>query len=124
MIKLTIRRAQLEAFRQGLTDALYVRLVKDLRLASPQQTASKSDEELRALCSREAPTARTFGIVAEDDLLRYLVLVLRQGPGFGVDAETAWAGSILRRRDLEAHEKLNLIDEHELFGSRDRTRER
>jgi hypothetical protein len=116
VIKLTIRRAQLEAFRQGLIDALHLRLVRDLRRVSPQQTASMSDEELTALCSREGPIARTYGIVAEDDLRRYLVLVLRHGPGFGVHAETSWAGSILRRRDLEAHAKLNLIDEYERFG--------
>ena len=118
---LTIRPAQLEALRQALTDALHFRLVKDLRGACRQQTSSMSDDEMKALCSREIAVARTYEVVAEDDVLRYLVLVVRHGRGFGVDPETAWAGPILRRDDLEAHQKLNLIDEYLRFGHGERS---
>lgn len=118
---LTIRRAQLEAFRKSLTDTLHVRLARDLRSTCPRQTASMSDEELKAFCSREVPVARKYDVVAEDDLRRYLVFVLRYGQGFGADPETGWAGQILQRPDLEAHEKLNLMEEYERFGQGERT---
>jgi hypothetical protein len=121
VILLTIRRAQLDAFRQSLTDRLYLRLVRDLRRLCLARASALSDEELKAFCAREVPAARTRAIIAEDDLLRYLVFVLRYGPGFGEGEDSAWAGAILRRADLAPHEKLNLLDEYERFGQRNRT---
>jgi hypothetical protein len=117
---LVIRKEQLEAFRQSLTEDLRRRLVAHLRSACPAETAALTDEALAGLVDAERTRAREFAIVSEPDLRRYLEFALAHGSAFDMQPETAWAGEILRRRDLEGHEKLNLLDEHQLFSDRGR----
>lgn len=115
---LVIRKEQLEAFRRSLADDLLRRVATDLRRACPLETASLTGDALRTLIEAGRERAREFEIVAEADLRRYLEFTLRTG--FEDQPETAWAVEILRRRDLEPHEKLNALDEYQLFAGRRR----
>jgi hypothetical protein len=117
---LVIRKEQLEAFRRSLADDLLRRVASDLRRACPLETASLTGDALQTLIEAGRERAREFEIVAEEDLRRYLEFTLRHGTGFEVQPETAWAVEILRRRDLEPHERLNALDEYQLFAGRRR----
>jgi hypothetical protein len=117
---LVVRRQQLEAFRRSLTEGLLRRLATDLRRACPIETAAVPGDALRILIEAAMKRAKEFEIVAEADIRRYLPFVFRHGAAFDVQPETAWAVQILRRRDLEPHEKLNALEEYQLFASRRR----
>jgi hypothetical protein len=92
-------------------------MIDYLRRSFPQQTGDMSANELSSLVLRSLDDARSYKLVGEQDLRRYFGFVVRYGPGFGQEPKTAWAKEILYRTDLEAHQKLNLLAEYELFGN-------
>ena len=112
---LTIRREQMEAFSQHSLDQFEAAMIRHLRTRFPAQTEARLDPDLRRMIKDGIGRAAVYGITFENDVKRYLEYMVLYGPEFDQTPETAWAGDILRADDLDGTEKIDRIDEAELF---------
>jgi hypothetical protein len=110
-----IRREQMDVLAQQSLDQFQAAMLRHLRARFPAQTAGRLDPELRAMVHEGIGRAAVYGITLETDVKRYLEWMVVHGPQFDRDPKTAWAGEILRSDDLNGTEKVDRIDEAELF---------
>ena len=104
---LHIREEQLAAMRQSRRDAFVQRAAVHLR-ATRRGAAAMEEEALTEHVRRAIDHAATYGVVAEEDIVRFAALTLRLGPSFDTDGNHAWAVSLLRSQ-LPAAQKLSAI---------------
>ena len=112
---LTVRREQMDALSRYSLEQFEAAMLRHLRARFPEQTVGRLDPELRKLIKEGISQAAVYGITLENDVRRYLECVVLYGPDFDRNPETAWAGEILRSDDLDGTEKIDRIDEAELF---------
>jgi hypothetical protein len=65
--------------------------------------------------------ARKYGVTKEFDVRLYIECLVSLGPKFAKNKDTAWAGVILNRDDIDGTEKMVLINDYLIFelGSRE-----
>jgi len=114
---LTIRKVQIEALSQSMLKHFEDRMIRHLRSSFSEKTMGIGDQELRIIIQSGMSRAESYEVTDETDVERFLDCIMRLGDDFGVNPVTAWAGDILERRDLSGTDKMNLIDEYELFES-------
>ena len=112
---LTIRREQMEALGRQSLQQFEAALLEHLRTRFPTQTDGRLDPELRTMIHDGIDRATVYGITLENDVRRYVEWMVLYGPDFDRNPETAWAGDILRTDDLDGTEKIDRIEEAELF---------
>ena len=111
---LTIRNAQMAAFAESLRNQFERRMETHLRSRFPERAAAYSSANLTGLVRGGIKQAAHYGIELEPDIRRYLELSLEYGPEFDRDPKLPWAAEILNQ-DLDGTEKLQQLDEYELF---------
>ena len=112
---LTIRREQMEALGRYSLDQFEAAMIRHLRTRFPAQTETRIDSDLREMIKNGIGRAAVYDITLENDVKRYLEYMVLYGPEFDQTPQTAWAGDILRADDLDGTEKIDRIDEAELF---------
>ena len=76
---------------------------------------SIDDEDVHMFVNIGVKRANGFGIDGEYDIQRFLECCLIYGEHFGETPESLWAGQILDQDDLSGTEKMDQINDYELF---------
>jgi hypothetical protein len=103
---LVIRHAQVAAFDEELRRASIDRAVRVLRARFPDACAAKCDDDLRALVRHGIARARSYGVVAERDVLKYLGLMAAFGRDFD---ELEWAAPTLRDAGVDPTVRMQVL---------------
>jgi len=112
---LTIRKEQMDVLSHHMlnqfSDSMEVHLMKRY----PEQTKDMSNEQLRELIVNGVEEAEKYGVTDENDVKRFLEYHVEYGRNFGYSPETIWAEQFLNNKDLTGTEKMNEIDNYDLF---------
>lgn len=93
-------------------------LLLRLRQRHAELLAQRSDDELRAGIARMLRKARSFGLVYELDLWRFMEFVMIYGMTLDERADEPWIGATLRRSDIDGTVKMDFLDSIATFGAR------
>lgn len=115
---LKIRATQREALSEYTPRQSENRMVIHLRTNFSEHTKSLSVAELQTTVHLGVGNATSYRITAEDDVRRYLEYVAMYGVDFDTNPLCAWASAILWTPELSGTEKMDRIDEYDLFGPR------
>jgi hypothetical protein len=107
---LTIRADQMEVFDQRALVEYQWSLLDLLRNGNYPEVDELSDAQVLEVIRSGIVGARRYGVELCYDVTRFVEYMIQYGPDFDSDAETAWAGAILRLPDLSGTEKMDRID--------------
>lgn len=113
-----ITKAQAELFAQQ-NECTFVRITAEhlrRRHAEALDKQGVKNEAVEDFVRATMVEAEKYGVINEPDIRFYCECKLLLGPKFDRAAETAWAGEILRRKDIDGAQKMSLIEEHMLFA--------
>lgn len=77
-----------------------------------------SRDQLARVVEYGIQRAARHGVDGEKDVELFIDCMVLLGGNFDSDPATAWAGATLQRRDLTGTEKMAIIHDHLLFGSK------
>ena len=80
-----------------------------------EQTKNLPEHVLREMIRSGINKAETYEVTDEVDVERFLECMVRYGEDFDNDPKTSWAGEILRDEGFNGREKMNRINDYELF---------
>jgi hypothetical protein len=112
---LIIRKEQMEVFRRYVLQQFEDRMVTHLRTACHERLNDMPEAELRTMIQYGIAKADGYGVKAEDDVQRYLELMVVYGSDFDTNPQTSWAGDILRTANLAGSVKIDRMDKYDLF---------
>jgi hypothetical protein len=112
---LKIREEQMKAFVQAVLLGYEDRMVIHLRSSFPEQTKTLPEHALREMIRTGMNKAEVYEVKDETDVERFLECMVRYGEDFDRDPQTSWAGEILRDEGFNGTEKMNQINDYELF---------
>ncbi len=108
---LRIRREQMLAFDAFAYARREAKLVAHARDVWARRSAALSDAALREHVRACVARAEGYGLLSEYEASCFVDLTFAFSPTFDGDAATAWAGEILRDRDLAGWIKCTLLVE-------------
>jgi hypothetical protein len=119
-VPIKIRNEQVAVFTRLFESRFAGKMARHLRETYPREVEKQglTDDGLQQLALRGLTDARTYGIVNEGDVERYIECMLLLGPQFVTDERFPWAGPILRSPGLDGEAKMDRIDEHLVFELR------
>lgn len=109
-----IRKAQIEKLDAEMMRQFGERMLLHLRLIFHLETCSLSDAELREKICTSIVRAKSYGIIAEHDVRRYLESTALYGWELDTHPQTCWAKEILNNNNLDGEEKMDLIEQYGL----------
>jgi hypothetical protein len=112
---LKIRHEQLEVLNQVAFEHFILRMVDHLISTFPEHFDSVDDEDIYSFVNNGVERAKTHGIEGEYDIQRFLECCTVYGENFGEAPESQWAKPFLERADLDGTEKMDQINDYELF---------
>jgi hypothetical protein len=107
---LTIRKEQFEAFKNAKVDDFLKRVVKGIRASYPDETSGISAGDLLKMAREGMERAKRYTIIYEDDLERFITLMVVRGSDFDTDGSNPRIPEILAASDMTADEKLTAIE--------------
>lgn len=110
---LIIRKEQLEVLSQYTLGQFENRMVVHLHTNFSGQI---KENELRTMVQIGIGRAEKYSIIMEDDIRQYLEYMVIYFPDFDTNPKTAWAGEVLRDKNLSGTEKMSKIDNISLFS--------
>lgn len=110
---LMIRSEQIAALGEYMLRQFEARMHHALRADFPAESVELSDEELGEIIREGVERAEGYAVTDETDVERFLELMLRRGRTF--DLTESWANEILTEADLSGTQKMDKIDDYELF---------
>jgi hypothetical protein len=99
LLMLRIRQVQMEALAQHVFDTFIARMEQTIRSSALEKWATATEVELREFILATIDDAEQYGITAELDVERYLVLAARHGRDF---PKQAWALPFFQSNPLAA----------------------
>jgi hypothetical protein len=96
-----IRREQKQAIAAGNRKDFEDRMVAHIRKFFPKHYEELKEENTRLLVDHEIDRAKSWGIVAERDVCKYIDLSLVFGPDFDTDGKQPWAAEILTDKRID-----------------------
>ena len=112
---LHIRPEQMDAFKDDILRKFEDRMAMHLRSQFPEQTQQMEEPELRQMINNGTFRARKYKVTLEPDVCRYLECMVLHGVDFDTNPKTSWAGNILRNKSMSGRDKMNRIDDYEMF---------
>lgn len=112
---IAIRPEQMKTFSEVEIRKFEDRVIVHLQTSFPDQVGGIPEPKLRATIRKSLADASNYNVRDEVDVWRYIEYVVRYGADFDKNPATSWAGEILRNRDLAGTDKMNKIDDHDLF---------
>jgi radical SAM superfamily enzyme with C-terminal helix-hairpin-helix motif len=112
---LKIRDEQMKVFEEASLRNFEDRMVIHFRSNLLEQTKNMSEQDLRELIKMGIDRAELYEVTDEVDVERFLECMVRYGSDFDTDPKTSWAGEILRDESFTGTEKMNQINDYELF---------
>jgi hypothetical protein len=113
----TIRKEQLLVFQKANEKQFQEKMILHLRKVFVEQTAAKSDDDLKTLIEAGIKRARHYKVVLEDDVQRYLECMIFYGPDFDSNPKLKWARVALRARNITGTEKMDFIEKRRKEGA-------
>lgn len=110
-----IRKEQMEVLSKNMVNQFVDNTLIHLRTIFPDQTQDMTDQQLRDMIQAGINEAESYEITDEVDVERFLECIVRYGRDYDTDPKTSWAGEILRDESLTGMEKMNQINDYELF---------
>ena len=112
---LVIRKQQMDVFRNYEIKKFEDRMVLHLRSGFPEQTKTIPEQALREMILTGIDKAESYKVTDEVDVERFLECIMRYGSDFDTDPNISWAAEILRDESFTGTEKMNQINNYELF---------
>ena len=109
---LTIRREQLSALKTYAVVEYERRMVRHIRAHYSDRTRSMDDETMLARIRNALGEARSFKIVREADVTRYIEYHFELGPDFAIAMLPSEARKVLHDERLSAAYKMKVVGEH------------
>jgi hypothetical protein len=106
----------MELFSDYMRHQFEGRMTHHLRARFPDETRAFDEHSLHEVVIWGIRRAEGYGIDFEDDIRRYLEYMMVLSRDFDTNLQTAWAGDILRRRDVDGARKMTEIDNVYLFA--------
>lgn len=113
---LIIRKEQMEVLSRYMVEQFVDRAAAHLRSSFIEQTKALTDDDIRALINSGIEKAEGFDLTIEEDVTRYLELMIIYGKDFDSDPGISWAGEILNAQDLSGAEKIERLDNYIKFN--------
>jgi hypothetical protein len=111
-----IRKTQMKMLSEYTLRQFENRMAVHLRTTFPKQTEDLPEAQLQARIHTGIAHAAQYNVIVEDDVRRYLEYMTMYSVDFDTNPQSAWAGEILRMQNLSGDEKMDCIDEYDLFG--------
>lgn len=108
-----ISQQQMDALGQKSQTHFETRMIEHLRHTFPQQAIRHDDTVLRYFVRASIEMCRTFAIVTEFDVQRFIEYVAIYGRDFPRRADMPWVAKILNDQELTGRLKMDQIDEHD-----------
>jgi hypothetical protein len=112
---ITITQEQMAALGQTMRERFEMRMVAHLRQAFPAMTAGREQPLLLEFVRAGMACAHPYGVVFEYDLQRYLDYMMIYGHDFDLRPDCAWAGTILNAPDMTGSQKMDQMDDYDMF---------
>jgi hypothetical protein len=112
---LVIREEQMEVLSKYMLKQFEDRMVIHLNQNFPDETKNISESDLRETISTSIDKAAKYDVTDETDVERYLEYAVRYDPDFDTNPNLPWATKILGDENLTGTEKMNQLDDYELF---------
>jgi hypothetical protein len=112
---LVMRKEQMDVFGNYEIKKFEDRMVLHLRSSLPEEAETITEEVLRQMIQTGIDKAESYQVTDEVDVERFLECMVRYGSDFDTDPKTSWAGEILRDEGFTGTEKMNQINDYELF---------
>jgi hypothetical protein len=112
---LIIRHVQMKVFEEAALRNYEDRMALHLRSNFSEQTKNATEQELREMIKTGISKAESYQVTDEMDVEGFLEFVVRYGPDFETDPQVFWAVQILQDESLTGTEKMNQMDDYELF---------
>lgn len=111
---LVIRPEQVEVLSQYMLKQFENRMFIHLNKNFPDETQKMSKKELYALIQEGLKQAKQYEVTLENDIRRYLELMVMYGYHLETNPDMARVSEILNIKQLDGTAKMDLIDEREL----------
>jgi hypothetical protein len=112
---LRIRKEQMETM-SGYMLGSYISQIAELLRSRHKFRAGTTDEVIREWIGAIIRQAEQFGIRSAHNVEFFIDRKIEYGPEFPCGTHHAWARSILQDDSMNETEKLNRLNEHEIFG--------
>lgn len=112
---LVIREEQMGAFRQYMLKQFEDRMVIHLNRNFPDEIKNIPELDLREIICICIDKAAKYDVTDETDVKRYLEYVVRYDSNFDINLNLPWTTKILSDKKLTGIEKMNQLDDYELF---------
>jgi hypothetical protein len=92
-----------------------LRVLAHLRAAFATYVGERSDAELLTMIQKGIGHAKNYQVITEADVARYVEYMVLYGPDFDSAPKYSWAGAILRATGITGKQKMDKIDDYDLF---------
>lgn len=113
---LVIRKEQMVVMSEYMFDSFVSNMVVHLRATYPEKTENKNDESIRKFVRDSVERANSFNVHAADNLETFLECATLYGSDFFRKPEFEWAKTILEDDMIDETEKMNRINEYQVFS--------
>lgn len=113
---LKIRREQLDRLRGAMLQQFEDRMEIQLRRQFPKHPMLAFRETIRDFIRHGMDKAARYGITDEADVERFLTWMIPYGPDFERHPDLSWLLRLLSNKELTAMEKMNELENAELFS--------
>jgi hypothetical protein len=87
----------METLRKGMLENFEARMVDHLKKFFPEQYQSLGEKEVRKAIRRGMNRAKTYGIITQRDVSKYLNIMFVFGLNFDQDTRYPWISKILKK---------------------------
>ncbi len=112
----TMSDAHMQAFSAQQRARFVQEMMDYLQGVYPVETKALGTDKLRALVETGIDKSKSYDIVLERDVARYIEFMIAIAPDFDDSNKTLWAKPILTDRRATAPSKLDRIAEHIAFA--------
>jgi hypothetical protein len=109
---LVIRNEQMDVLSEYMVEQFVNDALLHLRTTFPEQIKDMPVADLRSMIYTGIKNAGEYNITMEEDVLRYLELMITYGADFDMNPDTSWAEEILNKEDARGTEKIQLMDKY------------
>ena len=113
-----VREEQLQALAADRERAFVRQMVSHLNADFKEHLTKQGlkSEQVEPLVRLGISRAKAYDVVLRSDVWLFIECMVLFSPDFDENPDTAWAGKILRREDIDGTAKMGQINDHMLFG--------
>ena len=111
-----IRREQMRVFDDHAYQQFVNDMVVRLRAHYSKQLKDVTATDLRLMVEAGIERAEEYDVVTITDVERFLGYRVMLGRDFDTEPQTAWAGNILRNKNMSGTSKMDSIDDYMNFN--------